>query len=470
MMPWTTDFLLPAVLTLGFLQGLRWMRSPETAVRGNRLGAGCMALAVAFAVWRHGVFWLPQAWTALVLGAALGLALAHRVKTIQMPQLVALLNGFGGAASALVIAAMIPDLTPAAGPWSWLTAAAALSVGSATFSGSLVAAGKLQGYLAGRPLRFTGQNLLLRGLGALGLFLLAAAGVLQQPGWLFALTALALLYGLLLAMRVGGADMPVVISFLNSLSGIAAAISGLALQSPLAAGVGTLVGVAGLILTRLMCRAMNRNLAAVLGGFATADQERPGEAGGEPAAATRASDSDSDSAPLDASHIPALLQAARRVLIVPGYGMALSQAQQAVKNLMDALEAAGKEVKVAVHPVAGRMPGHMHVLLAEVGVGVDKLYDMAKINHEFAETDVVVAVGACDVINPAATTAKGTPISGMPILRAVDARAVIVCNLDEQPGYSGVANTLYQDPHVITCWGDAAQTVPELTRQFASVT
>ncbi len=460
MMAWIPDFLLPALLTLGFLLGLRWMRSPRTAVRGNRLGALCMALAVTQAFWRYGVFALPGAWTALGLGAALGWLLAHRVKSIRMPQLVALLNGFGGAASALVIAARIPAREPGAAGLAWLTAVAALTVGSLTFSGSLIAALKLQGYLASRPLRFAGQNQLLLSLGALGLILLLVATVTQQTGALLAIIALALIYGLLMALRVGGADMPVVISFLNSLSGIAAALSGIALGSPLAAGVGTLVGVAGMILTRLMCRAMNRNLAAVLSGFAMPESETEDEAGDEAGAVTR------ESAPADASQIPDLLQDARRVLIVPGYGMALAQAQQAVKDLMDALEAAGKEVKVAVHPVAGRMPGHMHVLLAEVGVGVEKLYDMAKINHEFAETDMVVAVGACDVMNPAATTAKGTPISGMPILRVAEARAVIVCNLDEKPGYSGVANTLYQEPHVITCWGDAAQTVPEITRRF----
>jgi H+-translocating NAD(P) transhydrogenase subunit beta len=261
----------------------------------------------------------------------------------------------------------------------------------------------------------------------------------------------------MLAVRVGGADMPVIISFLNSLSGVAAAVSGLALGNLLAAGVGAVVGVAGMILTRLMCVAMNRNLTAVLSGFKAYVQAETAEEASEAVHMDR----------LDPSHVPALLREARTVLIVPGYGMALAQAQQAVKEFIDALGQAGKQVKVAVHPVAGRMPGHMHVLLAEAGVDYEQLYDMAKINHEFAEADVVVAVGACDVMNPAAGTAEGTPLSGMPILKVYEAKAVVVCNLDDKPGYSGVPNTLYGLSHVITLWGDAAETVPGLTRALA---
>lgn len=215
-----------------------------------------------------------------------------------------------------------------------------------------------------------------------------------------------------------------------------------------------------MILTQIMCRAMNRDLLSVLRGF----KDYAGSPETDNTQAAVSGDASSEaSARLTADDIPRLLREAHKVLIVPGYGMALSQAQQAVKDLMDALEKGGKEVKVAVHPVAGRMPGHMHVLLAEVGVDYDQLFDMAKINHEFAETDVVVAVGACDVMNPAAASTEGTPISGMPILKVSEAKAVIVCNLNEKPGYSGVENTLYREGHVIPLWGDASETVPEIT-------
>ncbi len=389
--------------------------------------------------------------------------MAQRVKTIQMPQLVALFNGLGGAASALVILACMNLLAAETGWFAWLVSALALAVGSITFSGSMVASLKLEGWITSKPLFFRGQAFLVRWLLYSIAALLVLAVIEERPRLLYAVTVHALIYGVLLAMRVGGADMPVIISFLNSLSGVAASVSGIALGNMLAAGVGALVGVAGMILTQIMCRAMNRDLLTVLGGFK--DYRVLPEAAG-----TGASPSDDavpePSARLTANAIPELLHKARKVLIVPGYGMALAQAQQAVKDLMDALEQAGKEVKVAVHPVAGRMPGHIHVLLAEVGVDYDKLYDMAKINHEFAETDVVLAVGACDVMNPAASTVEGTPISGMPILKVSEAKAVIVCNLNEKPGYSGVENTLYGQAHVITLWGNASETVPKISAAF----
>ena len=463
MMRYLINFILPALITVGFLYGIRLMQSPRTALRGNRLGALCMLVAVLLAFWRYDLFGMPLAWAALIAGGLLGLGMAQRVRTIQMPQLVALFNGLGGTASAVVILACLNLLAAETWWFGWLVSALALAVGSVTFSGSLVASLKLEGWITSKPLFFRGQTFLVRWM----LYSIGALAVLavidKSPVALYAVVACSLLYGVLLAMRVGGADMPVIISFLNSLSGVAASISGIALGNLLAAGVGALVGVAGMILTQLMCRAMNRDLLTVLRGFKdyagppqpdAAEAAVPGDASSEP------------SARLTADDIPRLLREAHKVLIVPGYGMALAQAQQAVKDLMDALEKAGKEVKVAVHPVAGRMPGHMHVLLAEVGVDYDKLFDMAKINHAFAETDVVVAVGACDVMNPAAASTEGTPISGMPILKVSEAKAVIVCNLNEKPGYSGVENTLYREAHAITLWGDASETVPKITAAF----
>ena len=454
------NFLLPALITAGFLYGIRLMQTPHTALRGNRIGALCMLVAVLLVLWQYGLFGRPMVWAALITGSLIGLRMAQRVKTIQMPQMVALFNGLGGAASAVVILACLNLLVTETWWFGWLVSALALAVGSITFSGSLVASLKLEGWITSKPMFFRGQTFLVRWM----LYSTGALAVLavidKSPVALYAVVACSLLYGVLLALRVGGPDMPVIISFLNSLSGVAASISGIALGNLLAAGVGALVGVAGMILTQLMCRAMNRDLLSVLRGF----KDYAGSPETDNTQAAVSGDASSEaSARLTADDIPRLLREAHKVLIVPGYGMALSQAQQAVKDLMDALEKGGKEVKVAVHPVAGRMPGHMHVLLAEVGVDYDQLFDMAKINHEFAETDVVVAVGACDVMNPAAASTEGTPISGMPILKVSEAKAVIVCNLNEKPGYSGVENTLYREGHVIPLWGDASETVPEIT-------
>ncbi len=454
------NIFFPALITVGFLYGIRLMQSPRTALRGNRVGAVCMLVAVLLAFWQYELFGAPLAWAALIAGGLLGLVMAQRVRTIQMPQLVALFNGLGGAASALVILACMNLLSGEYWWFGWLVSALALAVGSVTFSGSMVASLKLEGWIPSKPLFFRGHAFLVRWLLYFIAALIALAVIDKRPLMLYAVTVSALVYGVLLALRVGGADMPVIISFLNSLSGIAACVSGIALGNMLAAGVGALVGVAGMILTQIMCRAMNRDLLTVLRGFT--DYKAPQEVS-ESRESSSGDVSQEPSARLTVADVPILLREARKILVVPGYGMALAQAQQAVKDLMDALEQAGKEVKVAVHPVAGRMPGHMHVLLAEVGVDYDKLYDMAKINPEFAETDVVVAIGACDVMNPAAASTEGTPISGMPILKVSEAKAVIVCNLDDRPGYSGVENTLYKQAHVITLWGNASETVPTIT-------
>lgn len=450
------DIMPAAVLILGFLYGIRLMQSPRTALWGNRLGGASMALAVALTFWRFQLVGNPFAWACIVLGGAVGIARAQWARSIQMPQLVALLNGFGGAASALVIGAVLGQLQFIGGA-AWFLSALTLGVGTLTFTGSMVAVLKLQGRLAPASVSFKGYGLLVQALLGLGVVMIAGAVVVRHPAMLYLVALTFAVYGLLMALRVGGADMPVLISFLNALSGVAASVSGITLDNYLAAGVGALVGVAGMILTQVMCRAMNRNLAAVLRGFKAAASQAPSQTTDEAAAGPVQTGKQAE-----AEDIPDILREARKVIIVPGYGMALAQAQQAVKNLADALERSGKEVCFAIHPVAGRMPGHMHVLLAEVGIDYDKLFDMAVINDAFADTDLVIAVGACDVINPAAATAEGTPIHGMPVLRVELARRVIVCNLDDQPGYSGVNNTLYDKSHVIGCWGNAAETVPAL--------
>lgn len=459
------EVMLAVLIIAGFLFGIRLMQSPRTALWGNRLGAFCMALAVLFAVQALGAFQNYLLWVYILLGGGLGVFLGQNVKMIQMPQAVALLNGFGGGASALV-AGIAAGLYPE-GYWLfWLTASLALGVGSLTFGGSVVAALKLQGWVSQRPLFLKGHGIILRGLLLAGAFAVILSLFLGRAYFSYLLPVLVTLfacYGIFLALRVGGADMPVMISFLNSLSGLAASVSGLAVSNPLLAGGGALVGVAGMILTRLMCRAMNRSLTAVLGGIAATFS--PAEKVPEEEAAV----DEGKKKVIPRKDLPQLLLEAKKVIIVPGYGMALAQAQQAVKELIDALEEGGKEVKVAIHPVAGRMPGHMNVLLAEVGIDYEKLYDMDTINPEFAQADLVIVVGACDVVNPAAQTVEGTPISGMPILRVEEAENIIVCNLDDQPGYSGVENSLYGKEKVITMWGNAAETVPWLTKVLKDV-
>ncbi len=456
----TTTIFLAALLIAGFLLGIRLMQSPETALWGNRLGALCMLGAVVLTIQGIEAAGDLSLWALLLAGGLLGITLGQRVKMIQMPQTVALLNGFGGGASALVAATAVAISTGAELWVFWLTAALALGIGTLTFSGSLIAALKLQGWISQKPVfvRAHAQILwLLLLAGAVLVFLLMFS---RETHYQFLIAAVFALYGLFMSIRIGGADMPVVISLLNSFSGIAAAVSGLAVGNALLAGVGSLVGVAGMILTQLMCKAMNKSLPAVLAGFKVPAVSKEGvkkEAAGSGATLSKK------------ELIPALLQEARKVVIVPGYGMARAQAQQSVKELMLTLEKEGKEVKFAIHPVAGRMPGHMNVLLAEVGVDYEKLCDMEVINPEFSETDVVIVIGASDTINPAATTAEGTPIYGMPILNVSEARNIIICNTGKKSAYSGVENALYNRDNVIGFWGDAAETVPKITEGFKAL-
>ncbi len=410
----------------------------------------------------------------LAAGAVIGLILGQAVKMIHMPQTVALLNGLGGAASALVVWGAILGYRGEGSPMLfWGTGGLAIAIGALTFSGSIIAVLKLQGLAFRKAIQFRGHGHFLRFT-----ILLAALLIIinmSNPALHFGLLIplvllLSLLAGFLMTLRIGGADMPIVISLLNSFSGIAAAIAGLAVENLILAGTGALVGVAGMILTRIMCQAMNRSLLAVLTGFtpgaktaltvpalendpADTGADQPGPEAKEVNAAVQLSEAE----------LPELLKSAARIIVVPGYGMAVAQAQLAVKQLVDALEEKGKEVKFAIHPVAGRMPGHMNVLLAEAGVDYDKLLDMDTINPQFAFADLVIVVGACDVINPAANAAEGTPISGMPILDAEKAKNLIICNMDENPGYSGVENLLYNKANVLTIWGDAAETIPRLT-------
>jgi NAD/NADP transhydrogenase beta subunit len=457
------------------LLGIRWMSSPRTAVRGNRLSALAMFIAIVLTLWNNLILNVPVLWAAMAIGSALGWVIGVRVKMIQMPQMVALLNGFGGGASALVSMIEVMDKYQNMATFNKLSGQLGLIVGGVTFSGSMIAAAKLDRRMTQIPVHLPNHNLwsnlsivAMFGLGIATLYFDAAV----VPISLLVLI-ISLVYGVLFAIRVGGADMPITISLLNSFSGLAGSIVGFTISSPLLVAVGAIVGASGLILTQIMCKAMNRSLANVLSGAIAKPSSKPKaeapKAPAEEAVPEVAPEAEAPGAPQTPADetseaFPAgrMLRDASRVIIVPGYGMAIAQAQQHVKRLMDALEAGGTEVKFAIHPVAGRMPGHMNVLLAEVDVPYDKLCEMDDINPEFPDTDVVIVVGACDVVNPAANTAEDTPIYGMPVLDVDKANNVIVCNLDTKPGYSGVDNPLYEMPHVELLLGDAKESLTQL--------
>lgn len=446
-------------MVCGVLLGIRWMQSPRTAVRGNALSALCMAGFIVLTLAGEGLLSVALIWPALAAGAATGMLLAWRARTIRMPELIALFNGLGGAASAIVAWLTIDAGASRAGS---LSGTAAVVVGGATFSGSLLAAAKLSRLVTQRPVDFKGHAAvsiaLLLGVVWSGWHALAASAT----GWRAAAPGLAALwFGAAVVLRVGGADMPVVISLLNALSGVAAALAGFAIGHPVLVAVGGIVGAAGLVLTRIMCRAMNRRLGDILTGRTAVG--RPAQApGGENGNAVGSSTGKPGRPARGMRDAVRWLRAARRVVLIPGYGMAVAQAQGAVQSLFDGLVRAGKEVCFAIHPVAGRMPGHMHVLLAEVNIPYERFREMDSINPEFPEVDAAVVIGANDVVNPAANTAVGTPIYGMPVLDVGAARQVIVCNLDDGPGYAGVRNPLYDQPHVALLSGDARETVDAL--------
>lgn len=455
--------LVGLVFVLGTVWGIKLMSSPMTAVRGNLIGSVSMAGAIILTLVAEGIVSLPLLWAAIAIGTLLGYYLAVKVAMIQMPQMVALLNGFGGGSSAIVsllaLLGILGDISIA----DRLTSGLGLVIGSVTLSGSLIAAAKLHGRMNQRPIIFKGQstwnNLALLATGVLFISLLVIPpGVISQAAfWILALSSV---YGVLFTIRVGGADMPITISLLNSFSGIAASISGLAVRNPLLVAIGAIVGASGLILTRLMCKAMNRSLSQVLTGKTVLMAKKP-----DPAVSSTEERRPLQREPIadkkDQGDFLSQIMNAKSVIVIPGYGMALAQAQHEVKKLTDILEGMNKEVKFAIHPVAGRMPGHMNVLLAEADVPYDKLFEMDDINDEFKETDVVIVVGANDVINPAANTAEGTPIYGMPILEAYEAKHVVIFNLDTKPGYAGVDNPLYSMNNATLVLGDAADTVSQ---------
>jgi NAD(P) transhydrogenase subunit beta len=457
-MPSRTDLLALAYLASAtlFILGLKGLTHPASARRGNYYAMAGMALAVVTTLFNPAVRHYSFILAGVVLGAVIGTVIALKIKMTAMPQLVALLHSFVGLTAVLV--AFGTYLERARAKTLGAVLLSELSVGSfigaVTFTGSLVAFGKLQALISGRPLVFRAQHSLnlVIGLAVLGFgldFVLHA-----HASAFLILTALALLLGVLLIVPIGGADMPVVVSMLNSYSGWAAAATGFTLRNDLLIITGALVGFSGAILSYIMSRAMNRSIVSiVLGGFGG------GEAGGETATAAATNKGVKTAAVEDAVF---LMANAGKVIIVPGYGMAVAQAQHALKELMEVLESKGVTVRFAIHPVAGRMPGHMNVLLAEADVPYDRVVEMDEINPEFSTADVVLVVGANDVTNPAAKSEKSSPIYGMPILETYKAKHVFFIKRSMKPGYSGVENLLFYQDNCSLIFGDAKKVCEQM--------
>jgi NAD(P) transhydrogenase subunit beta len=457
-------YLAAAVL---FILTFKGLSHPRTAVRANRLGSIGMLVAVVATVALLGGRATPRAWlvilAGLLVGAAVGAVLALRVRMTAMPQMVALLNGFGGAASALVAGAALVEEAALGRPApAQLTVAVAASgiIGAVTFWGSLVAWAKLEERLPGRPIQFAAQRLVNGAL--LGVALLLGAGLVVRPdltGLYLAIVAVCTVLGVTSVLPIGGADMPVVITLLNSYSGLAACATGFVLENTMLIVAGSLVGASGMILTQIMCRAMNRSLANVLFGGVG------GEVTGGPAP-DRIYEGRVKSA--SAEEIAMVLESARRVVIVPGYGLAVSQAQHAVRDLANLLETRGAEVEFGIHPVAGRMPGHMNVLLAEADIPYEKVKEMDAINPTFAQTDAAIVIGANDVVNPLARTDPSSPIAGMPILDVDKARTVIVIKRSLSPGFAGIPNPLFAADNTLMYFADGKRAVLDLVDALKS--
>ncbi len=451
--------IVAAVVALSVLYGLSLMSRVQTAVRGNLISASAMGLAIVVTMYKDGALASPLLWTAIAAGVAFGLFLSNKVRMLQIPQLVAFLHGIGGFAAAIVGLLVLVD-TGADTGFARINAALALVTGMVTIAGSFVAAGKLHQLLPQKPIRLPGHTKIVGGIVAV--ILLSVALCTFAPGVLF-LPNVALMFaagaafGIIFTIRVGGADMPITISLLNSFGGVSAAIAGLAVSDPLLVAIGGIIGSSGFLLTRVMCRAMNRKLISILLGESSLQgKEKTTAAAGPAVPAPQAEPRDKK------ADLAEILASARKVIIVPGYGMALAQAQHKVKQLADVLEGKGAKVSYAIHPVAGRMPGHMNVLLAEASVDYEQLLEMDAVNPLFAGADLAIVVGANDVVNPAANTAVDTPIYGMPILKVDEAPRVVICNFDTKPGYAGVENPLYTKEDVILMLGDASETVGSL--------
>jgi NAD(P) transhydrogenase subunit beta len=452
-----------------FIYGMSGLTGPRTAVRGNKIAAAGMALAFVATLLKHHVLHgSATPWEialGVVLGTAIGIPAALNVRMTAMPQMVALFNGVGGGAVALI--AWIEyrhHYQLGASDWALraeIPSLFAVIVGSISFWGSNIAFGKLQGIVPGRPIRVTGQTFLNIALlvVCLASAIILAAGTHSQALFILGILVAAAILGNMVVLPIGGADMPVVISLLNAFTGLSAAATGLALGNTAMIVAGMIVGASGSILTNLMAKAMNRSVPAIVaGGF-----------GGEVTAPAEGADHGGTVRSTSPADVAIQLSYARQVVIAPGYGMAVAQAQHAVRELEKALEAKGVQVKFAIHPVAGRMPGHMNVLLAEADVPYDLLKEMDEINPEFPRTDVTLVIGANDVTNPAAKNEPGSPIYGMPILEVDQSGAVIVLKRSMASGFAGIDNPLFYDEKTAMLFGDAKESVSEVTAEVQAL-
>ena len=437
-----------------FIFGLKLLSHPATARKGNALSSLAMFIAVVVTLLDKQIISFEVILASIVAGSAVGIYAAKKIEMTSMPELVSLFNGIGGLASLAVAWATIMNGENLSS-FVLFVSFLALLIGAITFSGSVIAWAKLSERMVGRPIVFKGQVianvLLIVAIGA------SASLLINQPevtDWHYLVIGLALLMGIMFVLPIGGADMPVVISLLNSYSGLAACAAGFALENNLLIVAGALVGASGIILTNIMCKAMNRSLVNVLtSGFqpvVTSEMVIEGEV-----------------KPLSADDAFYVLEAAQSILVIPGYGMAVAQAQHAMKELQGLLENNGAEVAYAIHPVAGRMPGHMNVLLAEADVSYEQLFEMDEINPRIEGFDVAIVIGANDVVNPAAREMKGSPIYGMPVINADLAKNVFVLKRGMAAGFAGVDNPLFFKPNCRMIFGDAKETLNNIIRQFS---
>lgn len=443
-------YLLSSVL---FILGLKNLSSPKTARRGNLFAMIAMLIAIIATLIKNEIVDFTFIITGLIIGSTIGVIIARRVSMTAMPQMVALFNGLGGGASAFVALAEYYRLTGGLTTHTIISMIISFFVGAVTLTGSLVAFGKLQGIIKSAPVVFKAQrfiNMLI-----FTLFLITGIMVVINPAnssYLLAVLAIAMILGILLVIPIGGADMPVVISSLNSCSGLAAAATGFVLSNNILILCGALVGASGMILTRIMCKAMNRSISNIIfGAVGTISSDIKNEEKQKVVAYTE-------------EDALMMLESAQTVIVIPGYGLAVAQAQFALQELVKTLINSDIKARYAIHPVAGRMPGHMNVLLAEANVSYDLLFDLGDINNDFQSTDVALVVGANDVVNPSARADKDSPLYGMPILNADQAKTVIICKRSLSPGFSGADNELFYNKKTMMIFGDAKDSINRLIK------
>ena len=447
-------YVLSSVL---FIFGIKRLSHPKTARSGNSIASMGMLIAIVTTLLANSNISMELVAIGIIIGAIIGAFFAIRVEMTQMPQMVAIFNGFGGIASALIAAAEFLNPGDILSTFSLATISLSVFVGTLTFTGSFIAFGKLQGFVSGQPIVFPGQQFLnaLIGISILGLAIYITAAP-DQINIFYILIALSALIGIALTIPIGGADMPVVISFLNSYSGIAASSTGFVLNNNALIISGALVGASGLILTNIMCKGMNRSLANVIFGAVGLDQGPSPD--GEAKQINIKSYSTEEAA--------MIFDAAEKIIVVPGYGLAVAQAQHAVREVADFLSKKGKTVLYAIHPVAGRMPGHMNVLLAEANIPYNQLKDLDEVNNEFEDCDVALVLGANDVVNPAARHDSSSPIYGMPILDVDKSQTVIINKRTMNTGFAGVQNELFGYDNSIMVFGDAKDMLQQLLKDL----